>query len=172
MYRLRQRPLLDRLNLCLVHLDPSRRDDVAEELDGVRCGKYTSTAWRTAVRLQSTQYLSHMADVLLLAVAEDEEIVEVHHDIHTNDVAVDAVDERLEVGGGVRQTERHDEVLVQPSWVPNAVFHSSPSAMRTKLYAALRSSLLKIFALLSRNSCSSMRGSGARFLTVTSLRPL
>lgn len=53
-----------------------------------------------------------------------------------------------------------------PNGVWKAVFHSSPSQIRTKWYAQRRSSLEKIWARWRGAKAASRRGSGYLFLTV------
>lgn len=56
-----------------------------------------------------------------------------------------------------------------PRCVLNAVFHSSPSRMRTRWYAFLRSSLVNMQAECKGPKAESIRGRGYLFLTVISL---
>ena len=58
-----------------------------------------------------------------------------------------------------------------PNGVLNAVFHSSPSWMRTKWYALRRSSSEKTTALWRGTKVELMRGKGYLFFTVIPFRP-
>ena len=56
--------------------------------------------------------------------------------------------------------------------VLKAVFHSSPSLIRTRWYAFLRSNLVKMVASRSELNAESMRGRGYLFRTVMLFKPL
>jgi hypothetical protein len=59
----------------------------------------------------------------------------------------------------------------RPYRVRNAVFHSSPSAMRIRLYAPRTSNLVNYLAFDSLIKVSRIRGRGYLFFTVISLMP-
>ena len=52
-----------------------------------------------------------MLDVIVLIVREDQDIVEVDDNEFEHNVLEDIVDEMLEAGGSVRETETHDKRL-------------------------------------------------------------
>ncbi len=54
--------------------------------------------------------------------------------------------EILEYGGGVEQAIWHNQIFMWPVGVTKAVFHSSASRIRMRLYVLRRSSLVKMVA--------------------------
>lgn len=62
--------------------------------------------------------------------------------------------------GRLRGRKLHDAVLKEPEAVLNAVFHSSPWQIHTRLYALHRSSLVNILAEQSCSKAEGTRGMG------------
>lgn len=87
-----------------------------------------------------------MAGVLLNVTGVDENIVEVSGGVIVQDVVQYVVDIPLEGYGRTTEAEGVTNDLYRPNRVMKAVFHSYPSAIRTRLKAAMTSSLVYILA--------------------------
>ena len=66
-----------------------------------------------------------IGDVFFQGFRKNQDVIQIDGYLAINDVTEDVVDQGLE--DGVRESERHDTVLVL-----KAVFHSSPSLMQTR----------------------------------------
>ncbi len=92
-----------------------------------------------------------------------EDIIDVNQDEAMEVLSEHLMHEVLEYGGGVDKAVRHYQIFVVAT---KAVFHSSPSLIRMRLYALRRSSLVKIVAPRRCSRAAGTRGSGYRNLTV------
>ena len=74
------------------------------------------------------------------------------------------------VAGALEKPKYMTVASNRPRFVMNAVFHSSPSRMRTLLYPQRTLNLVKTVALTSLSITSEIKGIGYAFLMVISLR--
>ena len=97
-----------------------------------------------------------MDPVLLYGRGKDQDVVEVHEDGAVQHVPEHVVDQGLENRRGC--PKGITKYSKWPNGVLNAVFHSSPSRMRTKWYALRKSSFEKTMAPWRGTKAELMRG--------------
>jgi hypothetical protein len=98
--------------------------------------------------------------VLLHGSREDKDVVDVNKHGAVQHVPEDIVDQGLEDSGALVSPKGITRYSKWPKGVLKAVFHSSPSRMRTKWYALRRSSLVKTTAPWRGTKAELTRGLG------------
>ena len=125
------RPLLHCLDLLRIHPHISGGNDVPQEV-GLGAGELTFLGLHEqAVLQESLQDQPNMGLVLFRTLGEDEDVIQVDEGESVDHVPEDVIDEGLEDGRGVKPKgiTRYSQC---PVGVLNAVFHSSPSLIRTR----------------------------------------
>ena len=96
-----------------------------------RWNSHFSALGEEAILQQSLENEADIGDVFFQGFREDKDAIQVYKDVAINDVTKDFVDQGLEDGRRVR-TAWHSTRSDLGGGVLDAVFHSSPSLMRTR----------------------------------------
>ena len=107
-------PLLHCPDLLRVGPDTPLLQDVAEKLHGGSVEHAFLGLHKQPVFQQAVEYLTDVASMFLGGPGEHQDVVEVDNNKGVQEISQHVVDQGLENSWGVRQPERHDEVLKVP----------------------------------------------------------
>ncbi len=112
-------PVQDGLDFVRIHADPLGTRSVAEE---VNCWLEEGALGQLGIEFMLPQPLKHLLLMLLLILAENENVVKVHNDALIQQWPEDVVHEAHEGGWSIREAERHHCELIVAVACPKGCF--------------------------------------------------
>ena len=107
----RFRPVLNDFDLSRRHRQTTRGKDIPKVFDGLAMELALLRLGIEAMLAKTSQHLTNMHPVVLLAIGVHQDIIEIHNDVDVNHVCEDVVHEALESSRCVGESKRHNHPL-------------------------------------------------------------